>query len=373
MTIPVERLFSKDYGEARRTFLNAAGIAGARHREYPHDIAGPAGERLTTDVAWLGDRDAANVLVMMSGTHGVELFSGSACMTDILLRQQLPCDWAICCIHAVNPWGAAWGRRENEENIDLNRNYVDFDSPLPRNDLYREIHADLLLKDLGASALDISNEGIARAVERHGARAVLTARSAGQYEFSDGMHYGGTKPTASRLIVEKIIQEFGLAGRTTLMVWDYHTGAGPFGYCEPIYLGPPHGARYDLARTILGPWLTSQQTGEAVTPPQTGLGSELWERLCGDRTSFVALEFGTYPMTPSGGILRQDNFLHRHSEFHHPEQQNTRQIKERLQEEYDPKSELWRRLVLVQNEIIFDLFHSHLSSPCRDQAYFFEI
>ena len=369
MTIPVERRFSKDYGEARRTFLHAAGIAGAGLREYPYDIAGPVGERLTTDVAWLGDRDAVNVQVLMSGTHGVELYSGSACMTDVLLRHPLPRGWAICCIHAVNPWGAAWGRRENEENIDLNRNYVDFGSALPRNDLYREIHADLLLKDLSDSALEASNAGIARAVERHGARAVLTARSAGQYEFPDGMHYGGTKPTASRLIIERIIQEFDLAGRDNLVVWDYHTGAGPFGYCEPIYLGLPHGTRYGIAKTIFGSWLTAQQTDLAVTPPQTGLGSELWERLCGDRTSFIALEFGTYPMTASGGILRQDNFLHRHGELHQLAQQNTRQIKDRLREEYDPQCPLWRQLVLSQNTIIFNLFRSHAAKPGSSRRF----
>jgi len=74
---------------------------------------------------------------------------------------------------------------------------------------------------------------------------------------------------------------------------------------------PRGGASGRIAGGNVGPWLTTQQNGGAVTPPQTGLGSELWERLCGPRTFLLGLELGTYPMTPSGGILRQDNFLHR--------------------------------------------------------------
>lgn len=351
--------FATDYSDARWKFLAAATNAGGAHREYAHAPSGPAGERLTTDLVWLGERGAPNVLVLMSGTHGVDLYCGSACMIDIMRNHRPPQGWAICCIHAVNPWGTAWGRRENENNIDLNRNYIDFVAGPPRNDLYREIHADLLISGTDEAAVAASNEAISRAAERHGARAVLTARSAGQYEFPDGLHYGGTEPAASRLVVERIIAEHGLGDRANLVIWDYHTGAGPFGYCEPIFLGTPTGARYDLAQRMFGPWLTTQKTDGAVTPPQTGLGSELWERLCGERTYLLGLEFGTYPMTPSGGIRRQDNFLHRAPGGLDWASAETRRIKEELREEYDPRSPIWRELVLAQNEIIFGLFEAY--------------
>jgi hypothetical protein len=354
--MPAERIFAKDYSEAREKVLSASAIVKAEHREFAHEVSGPAGERLTTDVVWLGDRDARNVLVLKGGTHGVELYCGSACMIDILLHGRLPREWALCCVHAVNPWGTAWGRRENEDNIDLNRNYVDFDADLPRNDLYREIHADLLLRDLSDIALEASNDAIAKAADLYGARAILMARSAGQYEFPDGLHYGGSRPTASRRIVEEVIRQYDLSARANVVVWDYHTGAGPFGYCEPIYLGEPNGERYEPAKRMFGAWLTTQRTDNAVTPPQTGLGSELWERLCGPTTYLLGLEFGTYPMTPSGGILRQDNFLHRQTGKLDWSSPQTRQVKKALREEYDPQSAIWRELVLAQNRIAFDLF-----------------
>ena len=356
MRMPAERIFARDYSDARAKFLGAAAVAKGEHREYTHDVAGPSGERLSTDVVWFGAPDAPNVLVLKGGTHGVELYCGSACMIDILIHGQLPRDWALCCIHAVNPWGAAWGRRENEDNVDLNRNYVDFDAGPPRNDLYREIHSALLLRDLSDASVIASNDAIASATEVHGARAVLTARSAGQYEHSDGLHYGGTRPTASRRTVEEVIRQYSLASRANVVVWDYHTGAGPFGYCEPIYLSEPVGKRFDLARGIFGPWLTTQRTNNAVTPPQTGLGSELWERRCGPTSYLIALEFGTYPMTPSGGILRQDNFLHRQPGKLDWSSQQVRRVKSALREEYDPQSPIWREMVLAQNRMILGLF-----------------
>src|SRR3546814_20820083 len=43
-------------------------------------------------------------------------------------------------VHLINPWGTSWKRRVNEDNIDLNRNYIDFSRPLPHNPLYETVH-----------------------------------------------------------------------------------------------------------------------------------------------------------------------------------------------------------------------------------------
>ncbi|MEJ0064575.1 MAG: DUF2817 domain-containing protein [Caulobacteraceae bacterium] len=42
-------------------------------------------------------------------------------------------------IHAINPYGFAWLRRVTEENIDLNRNWIDFSQPPPANPGYDEL------------------------------------------------------------------------------------------------------------------------------------------------------------------------------------------------------------------------------------------
>jgi hypothetical protein len=72
------------------------------------------------------------MLVLISGTHGVEGFAGSACQLAAVrlgLFGELPSDLAVLMIHSINPYGFAFCRRVTESNVDLNRNCVsDFGS-----------------------------------------------------------------------------------------------------------------------------------------------------------------------------------------------------------------------------------------------------
>ena len=69
--------FSTDFSSARTKFVAAAAGVDAMLSTYPYPAEGPNGEALSTDVAWLGPRTASNVIVTVSGTHGVEGFCGS--------------------------------------------------------------------------------------------------------------------------------------------------------------------------------------------------------------------------------------------------------------------------------------------------------
>jgi len=128
--------FSLDYQTARAKFLAAARDAGAALEAILHPERGPDGGDLATDVALIGSREAESVLVMISATHGVEGFCGSGAQVDWLRREEyraLPGGTAVLMVHAINPYGFAWLRRVTNENVDLNRNWIDFDAPRPQN------------------------------------------------------------------------------------------------------------------------------------------------------------------------------------------------------------------------------------------------
>ena len=98
--------FGSDYPDARGKFLAAAKAAGAALEAVVNPNRGPDGGELATDVAWIGPRDAERVLVMLSGTHGVEGFCGSGAQVDWLTRGEwanLPAGTAAMLVHAVNP------------------------------------------------------------------------------------------------------------------------------------------------------------------------------------------------------------------------------------------------------------------------------
>ena len=137
---------SPSYPVARAAFLDAAVAAGARRQSYAHPLTGPQGEDLAVDVAELGPMDANTVVLVVSATHGVEGYCGSALQTHWLVNHsdERPDALRVVNIHALNPFGFAWVRRVNEDNVDLNRNFVDWSHPAPVNADYERI-ADILV------------------------------------------------------------------------------------------------------------------------------------------------------------------------------------------------------------------------------------
>ena len=67
------------YSVQRARFLATAESKGAVMTSYPHPLPGPQGENLYTDVARVGPVTASRLMLVVSGTHGVEGYYGSDC------------------------------------------------------------------------------------------------------------------------------------------------------------------------------------------------------------------------------------------------------------------------------------------------------
>lgn len=347
--LSVDNRFSRTYAEARHRFHLAAEINGSKVKVYKHPLTGPKGEEMASDVVWLGKLDAKAVMVVTSGVHGPELFCGSGAQIDALLDLDITRygDVAMLLVHAVNPYGTAWLRRTNEDNIDINRNHADFSKPQPRNPGYEELHDAFVPADSSEATFTVADERIRAYGARHGDPALRIATSGGQYTRPDGMFYGGTAPSWSRRMTEAIVVDHSLRERDFVACVDFHTGAGPFGYCEPIYSGDiDHPGRHRLQRWI-GPAMTLQRTGKSATPPQMGLSSELWENFCGRHAAYVSFEYGTVPNAEVIDALRHEHVLHRHgrNDWRSDEVQR---VKRRLLDAFCPDSPRWREMVIAQ-------------------------
>ena len=68
--------FSQNYQEARSKFIDSVKSAGGNLKHYRNPNSGTEGGVLYTDVATFNLTDATTVLVLGSGTHGVEGFAG---------------------------------------------------------------------------------------------------------------------------------------------------------------------------------------------------------------------------------------------------------------------------------------------------------
>ena len=111
--MPVTDYFSVDYASARERFRATATGAGASLDAYElPNRRGLNDETLAIDVASLRMEGAERVLVLVSGTHGVEGFCGSAAQIALLHDRPLHAllerlNVAILVVHAINPYGDA--------------------------------------------------------------------------------------------------------------------------------------------------------------------------------------------------------------------------------------------------------------------------
>lgn len=229
--------FSASYAEARAKFVDAARGAGATVYEYRHPtLKGPDGEALCLDVAVAGPEDAERMLVAGSGTHGIEGYPGSAAQTAWLAgggARRLPPRTAMVMFHAHNPWGFAHKARGTEENVDLNRNFVDHGAPYPANPGYEDVHPIVTPEEWNDASVAEIFRGLDAYRRKVGEKAFSTAFNGGQYSHADGIYFGGRREQwANYAFREAIVKHVAHAKHAAII--DLHTGIGPWG--EHIYL-----------------------------------------------------------------------------------------------------------------------------------------
>ncbi|WP_374575626.1 M14 family metallopeptidase [Phenylobacterium sp.] len=345
--------FSADYPEAREKFLTAAGTAGASLERVTNPNRGPDGGELSTDVAWIGPRDAEAVLVMISGTHGVEGFCGSGAQVDWLTRGEaarLPKGVAALLIHAINPYGFAWLRRVTEENVDLNRNWVDFDGPpQPLNAGY-EVLRDAFCPEAWTEETRKSTAKVIGAyIAEHGMKAVAAAASSGQYTDPDGIYYGGSEPTWARRTQTAIFETYlGQAGRVGIL--DYHTGLGPWGFAEQIIIEGHGDPTFERATRWYGSALASIADGASASAELSGDGLAAAPQLLKrSEVTGIAMEYGTQPPTQVLYALRADNWLHMHGD---PAGPDAAAIKAQIRDAFYGDAPDWKGMVAGQSLLV---------------------
>ncbi|WP_297835558.1 DUF2817 domain-containing protein [Pseudomonas sp.] len=348
------------YRAQREQFLAAATAVGASLSEHWHPLPGPFGEALSTDVAVLGDPNASKLLVSISGTHGVEGFYGSNCQTQWLQtlgNRSLPADTAIVMIHLINPWGTAWLRRVNEDNIDLNRNHLDFNRPLPNNQAYDALHTIYSCAQLQGPQRERADALLDEQVQQHGWPTVMSIVEGGQHRHPDGLFYGGLAPSWSNKTLHSIIQKH-LSKAKTVMCFDLHTGAGAYGH--PMLLTVAERAYPALtdAQAAYGPWLYTVLTGAqnlsetGIAATATGYTSQaVIDALPNAHVMPFVIECGTYPGEDVHRHLRDDQWLHLHG---NPLDSVGRDIKLGLLEQFYPADKDWQEMVWVRTRQVWE-------------------
>jgi hypothetical protein len=339
--------FSDSYAEARGKFLLACADAGARVTTYPREgLLGETGEVLATDVACLGPESAQRAAIVICGTHGSEAFSASAILTRWLSsRNGRPPDIRLVFVHAINPWAFSHRTRTDENNVDINRNFLAADAgPAPENPAYDAavhlLHAD---PSDAASALALH-----RAYRTHFEANGWAQEGQiweGQWHRPDGLMYGGQAPSWSNITFRRILSEH-LSSAATIGFLDWHTGIGQFGEIVHLIFDEPGSLEH---RTAAGWWgLAAKEDGAFKTGAKPKYRGLLCQAIRQERPDAQiaggVIEFGT---ADDYQIFRGD-LIDRWLRFEGHDHPDAKALRAAHVDTCCPRDISWRRLVEVR-------------------------
>ena len=340
---PIASYFSLSYTESRNKFLAAAEVAGATVSSVKHPLQGPDGEDLYLDVATLGPEDAVSGIVIVSGTHGIEGFCGAGVQVALLSNSaelEKFRDLRLVLLHGHNPHGFAWLRRVNEDNIDLNRNYVDFSEEQDANEYYLEVKDLVLPEQFNEDSEAAMQQWIADNGVANYQKAVMN----GQRIDPQGVFYGGLAESWSNRTMHQVLPE-ALAGQKNVSLMDIHTGLGPYGHGDLIHAYPKGTVEYDTLAEWFGDEMiaiAAGEYGETAAVPRGPIVSSL-DMILPDHRSFAFVnEYGTVEFDRVIKAIRADNWLHIKGEL---DSEQGRAIKQEMRDCFYCVKDEWRQKI----------------------------
>ena len=349
----IDRCFASEYVTARQQFLDRAERMDLIVESIPISKKGPHEETLSTDYLWFGPKDAKKLILHTSGVHGVEGFPGSAAAVHILdgfrkKKLRLPNDCAIAFAHIINPWGMAWLRRVNEDNADLNRNFLPPGEPYdgePEN--YAKL--DHLLNP---TSMQTGREYYTIRAAWHsfklGFANAKQAVQEGQYTRPKSLQYGGGKLAESS---QNFIAwcERNLSHVDEIVWIDFHTGLGPFGV-DSLLVG--EGVDEQELKQQYGPRVQPLDPKKGVAYKiRGGIQAGIEARFPNKNWTCITQEFGTIKPIPLLRLARAENRMTQWSGKPPLRLLGSTERREML-DAFNPRSMKWRRMILERSQAI---------------------
>lgn len=342
-------VFSSDYWQARDRFRRATQSLNGVLETHPIQALGPQERSLSIDVARYGSKAPHSTLILSSGLHGVEGYCGSAIqiatLTELLPQLKLPKGVALLLIHALNPYGFAWNRRCNEDNIDLNRNFLLPQQPFAGSpNAYTQLNAFLNPPTPPTYSDPFILKLLAYAA-RYGVSSLKQALPVGQYDYPKGIFFGGQGPAQTQHILSSQLPLW-LGQTQQILHLDLHTGLGR--WTAPTFLVKPqadHDDRswFEATFTAKGLQILGQKGATYVSQGDIGPWCQAVMGHC--RYRFATVEFGTYPLLPVLKAMRAENQAHW---WDKPGSKTYDWAKSLLIEANAPASSAWRKAVVTQ-------------------------
>lgn len=234
---PYQDDFITDYDAIRERFLGHVDAFSSQWKQVktfsqPIDLA----DNLYTDSILLeAEETKDNLIVITTGVHGIEGYIG-ATMLEVFIDNFLPnldqSNTGVLMITNVNPYGVKHQRRYNENNVDLNRNFIfDWNTfNLNTNTDYPKVQSFLQppspIENMTLHEISFLG-GILKQVTTNGVSTLSNALLGGQYNAPKGVYYGGTGDEKSTAYIKEVFEKTLNSGYKNIIHLDLHSGYGP--------------------------------------------------------------------------------------------------------------------------------------------------
>ena len=236
----------------------------------------------------------------------------------------------------------AWLRRVDEDNVDVNRNFLDHAAPHPRNPDYDGLYAALNPERLDAETLRACLEELRRFESERGSAAAYRALSGGQYRHPRGVQYGGQAPVWSNRALRSLWARHA-AGAEVAVFLDVHSGLGPRGTGLLLQTAPETSAAAALGRALWPDVIRSEPGPGGDAALVSGLIGPAFVGAHPEAASLgLVLEFGTRDMLQVLLAVQADNWLAQHGSRDSAE---GRAISARMREAFFVEEDDWKEKV----------------------------
>jgi len=242
-------------------------------------------------------------------------------------------------------------RRVNEDNVDLNRNFVDHAKPYPANKGYDELRDAICPSEWTPESEARSRKILLDYAAKHGEAAMTDAIAAGQYVDPHGVFYGGAKETWSNRNIRAILAPFAATVKLAAFV-DLHTGLGPYGFGEIM---SNHGAK-EPGHFLMKEWWGNEATyfDDGTSSSYLVLGDiniGVCQTLSNAKVAGITLEYGTVPKEDMLRSVRADNWLYVHGKVDSPQ---GREIKAQIRAAFYQEHDDWKQMVAERGHYVLN-------------------
>ena len=297
-----------------------------------------------------------NLIVITTGVHGIEGYIGSV-MLDVFWEEIYSAEinkanTGVLVVANVNPYGMKYHRRYNENNVDLNRNFIldwsTFDMTVNKD--YPKVDTFLGPKDAMGNIIghELSFYGsMIKELIEDGADTISNALLGGQYEAPEGVYYGGNGDEASTTYLKDVFKQTLESEYENIVHIDVHSGYGPR-YNMVIFNSVFEKMNEAESVALFGYDNIIANDSEdfyATTGDTTDFYYRLKEQLGTDNSLFsTCFEFGTIGDSFLDSIISMKYTIEENQNHWNPSNNATTNeiIKERYQELFYPTEKNWR-------------------------------